>query len=450
MRRSLDFIEDSEPNRYFNRHTPLPKTPGAVSSRFFLQLRQTRNCTKVSQLNDSMPKTTPLHRRTTFPQVAILVDTASTWGREIVRGIVNYAHSHGRWNIFAEARGAEETMLLPRGWNGDGVIARVSNAALGRQLRSKKIPVVNVSSIELPEADFPRVCTDLNASARLAADHFLDRGFRHFAYFSLSGLSYVARHQQAFVEAVKTAGGDFASLTVKSQAGAEPDWRLDLLKLGAWVKSLPKPIGILCWNASSAREIVFACQEVGLQVPEEVAVLSQSDDDVLCEVPQVQISGVRAAANVVGFQAARLLERLMRGNKPPRQPLLIKPLSITARQSTDCLALQDPALVKALGFIRLQATLPVLVSDVARHAGVSRRVLERKFLEVLRRTPAQELRRHQLDRARQLLIETDLPMSDVAEKSGFGSQAYLSAVFSKCFQQSPLCFRREAHRTQVG
>jgi LacI family transcriptional regulator len=216
------------------------------------------------------------------------------------------------------------------------------------------------------------------------------------------------------------------------------------------VKTLPKPVAILCWNASGAREMIYACLEVGLQVPEEVAVLSQSDDDVLCEAAQIHISGVRVAANTIGFQAARLLDQLMRGNKAPEQPLFIAPLSIASRQSTDTLAIRDPALVKAVSFIRQQATLPVLVSDVARHAGVSRRALERKFLEMLQRTPAQEIRRHQLDRARQLLTETNLPMPDVAEKSGFGSQAYLSAMFRKHFNQTPMRYRREAHQRQMG
>ncbi|HEY9508482.1 MAG TPA: helix-turn-helix domain-containing protein, partial [Verrucomicrobiae bacterium] len=207
-----------------------------------------------------------------------------------------------------------------------------------------------------------------------------------------------------------------------------------------------KPVAVLCWNASGAREMIFACQEVGLQVPEEVAVLSQSDDDVLCEAAQIPISGVRVAASVIGFQAAKLLDHLMHGLKPPKQPLFIAPHSIASRQSTDTFAVRDPALIKALSFIRQQATLPVLVSDVAKHAGVSRRALERKFLEVLLRSPAEELRRHQLDRVRQLLTETDLPMPLVAEKSGFGSQAYLSAIFRKHFNQTPMRYRREARQ----
>ena len=165
---------------------------------------------------------------------------------------------------------------------------------------------------------------------------------------------------------------------------------------------------------------------------------------MLCEATQIPISGVRAAADTIGYQAAKLLEGLMKGKKPPKQPHFIAPLSIVSRQSTDTLAVRDPALVKALSYIRQQATLPVRVSDVAKRAGVSRRGLERKFLEILQRTPAEELRRFQLDRARHLIAETNLAMPEIAEKSGFGSQAYLAAIFRKHFNQTPRQFRRES------
>lgn len=390
------------------------------------------------------PRTGRLSVAAATPRVAILVDTSTTWGRNILAGVIGYTRTHGRWQIFVEARGMEEHLQLPAGWHGDGVIARVGSERMARELQAKALPVVNVSGIEVAGAVFPRVTTDLVGSARLAAEHFLERGFRHFAYFSLVGLTYVTTHQNAFVAAVTKGGGDFAALAVKPQAGAEPDWSLDLAKLGEWVKGLPKPVAILCWNASGAREVVMGCQAVGLHVPEEVAVLSQADDDVLCEAAQIPISGVRVAADTIGFQAAKLLHRLMRGAKPPKAPLAIAPLSIVQRQSTDTLAIRDPVMVKALAFIRQQASLPVRVNEVARHAGVSRRGLERRFMEQLQRTPAAELRRFQLDRARQLLSETDLSMSQVAEKTGFGSQAYFAAVFRTHFSQSPRQFRSTA------
>jgi len=376
-------------------------------------------------------------------RVAVLVDTSTTWGRAVLRGINAYRLRHGYWEIFVEARGMEEHLRVPPGWRGEGIIARVGNPLMARELKALKIPVVNVSGIEIAEADFPRVSTDLDASAKLAAKYFLERGFRHFAYFGLIGLDYVKRHREIFADTVKKSGGNFTWLGVKPMAGAEPDWRLDLASLGEWIQQQPRPLAILCWNASSAREIVFACHEARLLVPEEVAVLSQANDEALCETSLVPISGVAVSGEGIGQEAARVLDRLMDGGKPPVQTTLIAPLGVVTRQSTDTLAVRDSVLVKALSFLRQNVSRSVRVDEVARQAGVSRRVLERRFLEVFRRSPADEIRRVHLEHACRLLVETDLPMSQIAESAGFGSQAYFADLFRRQFNLTPFQYRKK-------
>lgn len=380
--------------------------------------------------------------RETF-RVAVLVDTSTSWGRRLHTGIHHYDRKHGSWQLFVEARGMEERLRVPPGWHGDGVIARINSAAMAQELRALRIPIVNISGIELPGTPFPRVITDLRASARLAAEHFLERGFRHFAYFSLRGLGYVATHQEAFARTVAQAGGDFASFVARPVMGAEPDWNLDLTKLGAWLKSLPKPVAVLTWNPSSAREVIYACRLANILVPEQAAVLSGTDDDLLCELLPVPVSGILVAADQIGQQAARLLDQLMRGRRAPPEPELVSPLGIVTRQSTDTLAIRDPALVRALNYIRQNRAQPIQVRDVARHAGLSRRVLERHFVRHLGRTPAVEIRRVHLERARKLLLETELSIPEVAEAAGFGSPEYLAYVFRQEAGRSPLRFRKE-------
>lgn len=377
------------------------------------------------------------------PRVAVLVDTSTSWGRRILRGINNYTRKEGPWQIYVEARGMEERLRVPPGWQGDGLIARVGNSGMAEELKALNLPVVNVSGIQLANADFPRVTSDLRAGARLALEHFLDRGFHHFAYFSLRGLPYVAAQEHAFVEAVQRAGKDCVVVAVKPRTGAEPDWNLDLAALGEWLRSLPKPVGVLTWNPSSSREIVYACQAAGLLVPEEVAVISGSDDDVLCELLHIPLSAIEVAAEQIGHHAAAMLHTIMRGGTPPKQPVLIQPLRVVTRQSTDTLAVRDRALVKALSFIRENSARSIQVSDVARQSGVSRRVLERRFLQTLGRTPATEIRRVHLERARTLLVSTDLSIPEVAEAAGFGSPEYLAYAFKAEMGKTPLRYRKE-------
>jgi LacI family transcriptional regulator len=377
------------------------------------------------------------------PRIAVLVDTSTSWGRRVVTGINNYTKKHGPWQLFVEARGLEERIQVPRGWRGEGIIARVGSEAMARDLRSHRLPVVNVSGITLPGPGFPRVVTEMQVAAEMAAKHFLERGFRHFAYFSLLGLSYLAAQEQAFIATVKSAGCDCAVYGVQPHAGAEPDWNLDLEKLAAWLKQLPKPVGILAWNADSGRQVIYAAQRARLHVPEEVALLCGSDDDLLCEISYIPISAILVAAEQIGYQAAQMLERLLCGRSVPNKTILIPPLGIVTRQSTDTLAIRDSALVTAVSFIRENAARPIQVGDVSQHAGLSRRVLERRFLQVLGRTVAKEIRRVHFERAKKLLGETDLPIPEVAEAAGFGTPEYFAYVFSRESKQTPLRYRKQ-------
>lgn len=381
-----------------------------------------------------------------IPRVAVLVDTSSSWGRQIVVGIHDYIRKHERWQMFIETRGLQEQWSVPADWRGDGVIARISNPRLAADLKARRIPVVNVSGIQMDGIDFPRVSNDLNAVGRLAAKHFLDRGFRSFAYFSLTGLSYVMQLQESFSQAVKVAGGECHIYAVKPTLGAEMNWNSDLTQLGQWMKSLPKPLGMLAWDYSSGRAIMFAAELAGLLVPEEVAVLSGGDDDLLCEVLQTPMSGVRAASEQIGHEAARVLDGMMGGGKAPKNPIFFPPAKIITRHSTDTLAIHDATVVKALNYIRQNANKPLQVFEVCRAAGVSRRVLERKFIQALGRPPATEIRRVHMERAKQLLAETQMSIPDVAEASGFTSPEYMAIRFRMDLKTSPFRYRKEVRK----
>lgn len=377
-----------------------------------------------------------------MPRVAILVDTSTSWGRRVVKGINDYTLKHEAWQLFVEARGLEERIQVPRGWEGEGIIARVANKMMAADLVAQKLPVINVSGIHLNAHRFPQVTTNMEGVAALALQHFVDRGFRQFAYFSLLGLSYVAAQQHAFVDAVIRSGHECDVYGVKSHGGAEPDWNLDSEALQTWLKALPKPVGILTWNADSGRQLIYACELARLHVPEEVAILSGTDDDLLCEVSHIPMSAVLVPAEQIGYQAAELLDRSMKGKSIPKEPYLLSPIGVATRQSTETMAIRDVALVKALSFIRENASRMIQVSDVTRHASVSRRGLERRFIQMLGRTPAAEIRRVHLERAKKLLLDTDLAIPDVAEGAGFGSPEYMTYVFRTEFNQTPLKYRK--------
>lgn len=377
-----------------------------------------------------------------MPHVAVLVDTATGWGRRLVRGIVNYSQ-HGPWNLWIKSGGQEAPLWLPPGWRGDGIIARVGTQAAARHVRAAGVPVVNISAIELPGVAFPRVATDLLAAGRMAAEHLMDRGFVHFAYYGLSHRSFVDRHYQGFAAAVSALSKEcpFYGTTFGSGAGARTAWVTRQRGLSRWLRTLPKPVAIVAWTTELGRELIHASRREGLLVPEQVAVLAADNDELLCEACVPSLSGIALTSERIGFEAAKLLDRLMRGERPPKTPLLLEPTGVVTRQSTDTLAVDDPDLARAVAFIRRHATDPIQVQDVLREVPVSRRWLERRFREVLGRGPAAEIRRVRLARAKRLLAETDMPVPQVARAAGFGSREYLAAVFKSELNLSPRQYR---------
>lgn len=391
-------------------------------------------------------KITSIHNK--FPRrIALLVDTSTGWGRSIVRGVHQQVLHQYAWQLFLEPRGVGEVLRLPPSWAGDGVIARVGDELTARHLLEREIPVVNVSAIQIPSAPFHRVCSDLEAAGRMAADYLIDRGFKHFAYLSLHGLEYVSRHRDAYERAIAAAGYPCIIHGVQVRDATQvTDWNLRIDELAEWIKILPKPVAILTW--SGGNEVIHACRHANIAIPEDVAVLSGSDDDLLCELSDIPISAVKQAAEQIGRQAAIQLQHLM--TSPSSGPIadrLIAPLEVITRQSTDTLAVQDACLGIALTYIRENIDVAFQVDQVALKAGLSRRVLERRFMEVLKRSPAEYIRRARLDRAKLLLAKTDLSIEQVAESSGFGSPEYFAQMLRADTGMSP---RRYRHKLRSG
>ncbi|MEM1166112.1 MAG: DNA-binding transcriptional regulator [Planctomycetota bacterium] len=379
------------------------------------------------------------------PHVAVLVDTATGWGRRLIEGVHAYVRSTTRWRVWIDAHGREDALRLPEGWAGDGVIARINSEPMARHLEDAGVPVINVSSIELDGVrNFPRVTLDTAATARLAFEHFAERGFRSFGYCGPSRLAYVSQLVSAFERVVRTKGH---TCDVFDPSGGEHDdiaWGAQIMALCRWIETLPKPVAILCWATFRAQEVLEACFRLGVDVPEEVAVLAGDDDDLICDITFPPLSGVVTPSEQIGLKAAELLQKLMMGEPEPERALELLPIGVMTRQSTDTLAIDDEPVAQAVRFIRENSTRPIQVADILKKVPVSRRVLERRFAQVLGRSPAEEIRRIRLAHAARLLIHTDLPIPEVAARSGLGTPQYLGRLFGRYYDMSPRRFRDQA------
>lgn len=375
-----------------------------------------------------------------IPSVAILVDTSTGWGRRLVRGIHRYAAQHGPWHLWIEPRGRNERLRLPTGWDGEGVIARINSEKIAESLVDQAPNLVNISSIRLDNYKIATVTTDVFGAASLAFEHFYERGLRKFAYVGPLSAGYVLEHMTAFRSIVESKGFSCSTFDFVDDSMASQKWLRRRDAIGAWLHSLPMPIGVFSWGTNAAMQCLDVCRIHDISVPDDVSVLAGDDDELMCNLTTPPLSAVIVASEQIGYAAAEVLDEMMRGVRTAEKRQ-IPPLIVAARQSTEALAIEDPELLAAVAFIRRNCCSAITVGDVADAVPVGRRTLERKFQDAFGHTPLEEIRRLRLMRVRELLIQTDLPISKIAEKAGFGTPEYMTTIFKAEFGITPFRFR---------
>ena len=383
-------------------------------------------------------------RNRVAPHVALLIETSLASGRDILRGIARYVREHEPWSLYHEPHGLEKSVpRWLRGWKGDGIIARIGSRRMARELASTGIPVVDVLGL-VPNLSFPLVHVDNEAIGRMAAEHLLERGLRHFGFFGIQDESWSQQRYAGFSAAVADLQDNVAIYQLPRDTRGQRSWERAENKLARWVASLPKPVGVLVCSDQRGPQLLEACRRAGATVPDQVAVIGVDNDEPLCEVALPPLSSIEAAHSRVGYEAAALLAGMLKGQAAPKKPLLIEPRGIIARPSTDMLAVGDPVMASALRLIRDNAASGLKVTAIARHVGLSRSVLQRRFRTILKRSVHQEILSARIKRARDLLVRTDLPLAQIAERAGFKHQEYMGAVFRARVGQTPAQLRAAA------
>jgi LacI family transcriptional regulator len=387
------------------------------------------------------------------PRVALLIETARGYGRQMLLGIVRYARLHGPWSFYVTPGDFEQALPKMRQWRGTGIIARIETPRIAEAVLDSGLPTIalDLSGRELepghPLSRLSEVASDSAGAARMAAEHLLERGFRHFAFVGVAGRVWSQRRETSFRRSITDAG--FPVETYEPPcARRDRVWEREQPVLADWLRRLPKPVGLMACNDDRGREVLEACRAAELHVPEELAVVGVDNDELLCELADPPLSSVALNAEGVGYRAAALLDRMMRRRLRKPQRLVAEALRVVTRRSTDIIAIDDTDIAEAIGFIRGHATELIRVEDVVQHVAISRRNLETRFRKLLGRTPHAELQRVRLQRAIRFLVETDLPIPKIAEAVGYTTPSYFIQVFRKEHGTTPARYRRRLHAAQ--
>jgi LacI family transcriptional regulator len=384
------------------------------------------------------------------PHVALLVETSLASGRDILRGIVRYIREQGSWSIYHEPRSLEQS--VPRWlkhWPGHGIIARIQNQTIAKALAATGVPIVDVLGV-IADTGFPLVHVDDAAIGRLGADHLRERGFTHLGFFGFEREMWSQRRQTAFLERSTVHGRTVSCLDVHRRSAFSGSWERFEDDLANWVVRLPKPVGVMIASDQLGPYLMEACRRAGLHIPDDVGVIGVDNDEPLCLISNPPLTSIWPNHVRVGYEAARLLHDLLKGQPTTTAPLFLPPGNVVVRLSTSTLAVADRLVATALRFIRERAWEGIGVEEVVHHVAVSRSLLQKRFQYCLNRTIHEEIVAARLNRAKELLRESDLPLSAVAEKAGFRHQEYMGAVFKAKLGTTPAQFRRDSERDGNG
>jgi len=360
------------------------------------------------------------------------------------QGIEKYAQEHG-WHLYSEYT---REKIIPWGWTGDGILAWLgAGEDLAEFVTSAKLPTVDFSN-RRTQLKFHRVLEDHAHAARLAAEHFLTRGFTNFCYYSdANNWSYEERGE-GFVKALADAGIARCDWLRWQNAPAytsgRQEWQRKRKWLAAQMKSAAKPLAVFAANDQQALDVLESCESIGIKVPEEVAIVGTESYLLAPEAMRTPISSVDTNLVSLGYRGAELLDKLMAGQKLPLTPIRIPAVGVVVRKSSDILTIKHQGVARSLRHIWDHGHEPICIKDLVGVSAMSRRGLHKAFLEHLGRTPGQELQRVRIERAKKVLAETDRKVETVAYESGYQSINSFCVAFKRVTGMSAKEFRDKA------
>lgn len=375
-----------------------------------------------------------------IPRIVLLIESSRASGRAILNGVANYARHRGPWSFVWEPGGFEKIRPMLKTLDADGIILRdVDNKLSNRRAFDIPAVVVGYSRKEIP--GLINVVTDSPKIGRMAAEHLLQCGFKNLACCSYRATPWADERAQSFADHVASLGLEVDEYFTPPPARV--NWQKQRRAMAKWLQSLPKPVGVMACNDDIGVQIMEACKLAGLIVPDDVGVIGADNDEVVCGLADPAMSSVALNFERAGYESAQALDRLMRKQRDVPPQIKVQATHIVARRSTDVVAVADEAVARAMRFIRDHTRGPVSVNEVAEAVGLSRRVLERRFRREFNSSIQMEIRRVRTDQIVRLLVETHMPISEIAESLGFLDVQHFARYFRAGKRMSPLAYRRQ-------
>ena len=380
-------------------------------------------------------------------RISLLFNANKIYDRQVVEGVGEYLQaSQTDWDIFIEEdfRCRIDTM---HEFLGDGVIADYDDKAIEALLQNVDVPIVGVGGSYHRQEDYPPVhyiATDNAALVESAFLHLKEKGINRFAFYGLpasSGKRWAQEREHAFRRLV--AQERYQGVIYQGMETAPAHWQHAQNRLADWLQTLPPQTGIIAVTDARARHLLQVCEHLKIPVPEKLCVIGIDNEELTRYLSRVALSSVAQGTRQMGYQAAKLLHRLLDRQTLPLQRILVPPVKVIARRSTDFRSLHDPAVIQAMHYIRFNACKGIKVEQVLDAVGMSRSNLEKRFKDETGETIHTIIHSEKLERARTLLISSSLPINEISQMCGYPSLQYFYSVFKKSYASTPKEYRQQ-------
>jgi len=361
-------------------------------------------------------------------RIILLLETSRAFGRQLIIGIARYSRLNGPWSFYKEPIDLKSSVPHLTTWKPDGIIMR--DSLITKELLKLRIPTILAIHNSSYPKNLPVIKTDSSSIAKLASEHLIEKGLKNFAFCGFNNYDWSKERRFYFNRFISEAGYKTHNYILPKRI-KKNDWENEQQHVSNWIKTLPKPVGIFACNDDRGQHILEVCKLIDLKVPEDVAVVGVDNDPMICEIGDPPLTSIALNVESAGYEAAKLLDGLIEKKKITKRQILVSPSHIVQRQSSDILATDNAEVALAIRYIRNNAKNKILVKDVVKTTGISRRALERRFRKTIHRSIYDEIKLVRIEWISKLLIESDLSISKITSLFNFTDVEHISRYFKK-------------------
>lgn len=379
-------------------------------------------------------------------KIILLIDFTEDYGKSLLKGVTKYSKENGPWLFcrmplqYREDLSMDNLIQFAKDWKADGIIAQFYNHADIKKLVETKIPVI-VEDFKERFEEFPNITGDYFETGKMGAKYFINKGYKNFAFYGFNNIVWSRERGEGFEDYIKNYGGKVHFFNPKKISSREL-WYYKPSALSKWLTSLPKPIAIMACDDERAQNITDACRLIKIKIPDEISVLGVDNDELTCNLSDPPLSSIGLGVEQGGYEAAKLMRLLIENKDQKPYDIIVKPTTIFKRQSTDICATTDKQIALALNFIHQNIENNINVEDVLKKVSISRRGLEKRFLDVTGSAVYKYICHLRIQKFSDKLLESEKSINEIAIEIGFNDNKNLSRLFKQINNCTPLQYRK--------